>query len=370
MLDYMWEATKLAQKYAVANQQTSWSFRKGTEIYWNPDFRCPHCNLTFPTKRVWWIDEFNQKLLGCWYIENPVDGQLRPVGNTGAEVVHPHVDHYGKPCMGSAKSVSQLLFNGIAPGRHHRHTDMWLLSVGHDCPKLPKTNCMYCDQEFPTVKAHLYGHRLLCSERCVELASNSFCAGCYISLLEGREARHENYCPECFTASAKVCSHCGQAHLPHNTKLINIYTRICLTCLANESGLCRSCAQRHPYSVLIKDKGRCEGCRLVACCTCGDVYKRSELDAENHCPECARGLARITTAYTLTSESGTHTAEVQSCNVSIESSLQALEDWATGSSGVSAETLPDLELHLRSTTPTISEEGLVIEDFQSSPDQR
>lgn len=329
---FLWEVQQKAEEYAQSTIRTSWRLMDGVEVYVNPEFRCPYCGGGFPTKRIWMVNTERRKILGCWYLEDPVGlgglARLRKVGNSGSEVVHPHADGFGDLCMGTSTSAFQLLFHSIAPGKHHRHTDMWLLNVGHDCPNLPRSTCRMCQASFPTVKGIWYGmSSLMCSEECEQLARSKFCVGCFTPLEEGRPAAHEGCCAACFDVMAKICSHCNTAHLPHNLISIRLGWRVCAVCLENASGTCRHCSAMTPYKELSGASGNCPRCQITHCVRCGDIHRRSDLTEDGHCTSCQRSLPPREIQFT----------EGESCNLSTESLSQEQEALDIGSSGLSAE---------------------------------
>lgn len=373
MSDFIWEVEKKAEEYAEAKREAAWTIRPSVSVYYNPEFRCPYCSLGFPTKRLWMVDEASLRILGCWYLEDPIRGKdgkltLRTVGNYYEEVVHPHADAAGGLCMGNANSAFQLLFHGIAPGEHHRHTDKFLLNVGHDCSEMPRGTCKICSSDFPMINVHYYGIQPMCSEDCVGLARSRSCYGCYSLFGENREARHGDYCPACFAVHSKLCIHCKERYLLSDLLSARLGRYICHTCAETASGPCPSCQVVTPYSAMIHNpnRGRCLQCQWHNCVRCSVVRLRSRLSERMYCDECEIAAPHRFVEQTAYTEFGpiavNATAdpaslswsaenlyrilrenEVQPCEVSIGSSLPVSEESVTGFSGVSVEILQEPE---------------------------
>lgn len=296
----MWQIQQKADVYAAAMRVAGWRLRRGVNVVINPDFRCPYCGKGFPTGRVWMIDEDRHKLLGCWYVDDPITEdengplavpRLRKVGNSGREVVHPHADSSGGLCMGTAKTVSQLLFHSVAPGKHHRHTDMWLLSVGHECPDMPTVDCKVCGVTMYYILASYYNFMPVCGNDCRVEAGNRYCYECYTPLEPDRPVGHYNYCPNCAEKHMSICASCREPHLGAYLRPIRLSHKVCPNCYETASSPCIICKVPVPYKEMIP-YGKCRDCESIACSNCGGIYRRSQMTVmtEEHdklrCPAC------------------------------------------------------------------------------------
>lgn len=136
-LNILMEVLTRTEKYSANLTNKRWKFSEGISLYINPPFKCPLCKGSFPTNRIWLLDEINKSLKGCWRLDgNPIKGEFDSDDNYRGDVPHPHADLDGA-CMGNTKSLVELLFLGIRPGTHYYSTNLWLIQVGHgDCPEL------------------------------------------------------------------------------------------------------------------------------------------------------------------------------------------------------------------------------------------
>lgn len=253
----------------------SWRLLKGIELYVNSEFRCPLCNRGHKTNLVYMVDAEHKRIVAAWTYPD-----MNPVGNIGKEAIHPHADGNGKLCMGNAKKVSQLLFNGIAPGKHHRPTDLWLLMIGHECDLIMKVPCIVCGLDEYLVYAYPYGRHWVCSDGCDKLVNKTNCVRCGGYL--GRGAHH-NYCSECFIKESAKCDHCGELVLSLHRMHVGNQFYVCNECYDNQMGTCSECNAPLRYNMMRYK--RCHACQVVECVRCyRNVIRRDTINGR--CERC------------------------------------------------------------------------------------
>ena len=269
------EIDRRAQAKLRLKNSKAWRILPQMDFYINSEFRCPLCDGTHKTNLVYLVDTLNRRMVGCWTYP-----EMNPVGNNGKEVIHPHSDHNGKLCMGTARSVPGLLFNGVAPGKHHRHTDAWLLMIGHECKGITKSPCVVCGIDEYKVYSIPYNKKWVCSPQCEALAHKSICYKC------GDYSGHDavkNYCIDCFHEESTPCMHCGKRVLMKTLHYVGSEFYICYDCYDNESGQCAECNIPVPY-MSMRSK-RCPGCHPRECVRCYTIRKTSDL-VNGRCERC------------------------------------------------------------------------------------
>lgn len=274
--DFMDEISARVQQFARLRNSDAWRIRSEVGVYVNSEFKCPLCLKGLPTNLVYMVDEEHRRVLGCWTYPD-----MNPVGNFGKEAVHPHADQNGKLCMGNATNVAQLLFNGIGPGKHHRHTDTWLLMIGHECPNMTRAACIVCGVEMYRIEAVYYGAHPTCSEICSHLANKTTCYRCANPLGQGARG---NRCAECFPIDAVPCMHCGDLVLTADIHYLGTNFYVCQECYDHRSRPCYICGEDTPMNEI--QYLRCRQCQKATCVRCRGEYRKREMDDMGRCKYC------------------------------------------------------------------------------------
>lgn len=268
----------------VSSREGGWRWREGITLFVFPEARCPRCENWIQTNRVWLVDEKWRKLLYCWHRDGTL---VDPTKN----IVHPHVNSVRRICVGDNDNPSTALFAGISPGNHYQSTEVFFWELGHDCPKVPKTNCDLCRARFVNV-ARLYGEnsRPLCSQYCYDVAYMFRCWACFDELPFYDGHGRDGYCETCYMERTTPCGLCDGRVFNHDIRTLPTGEIVCASCAPNSFSRCSYCQAEHHNSLLDMAR-RCESCnrrlngeiRYCACdCGCGN-----EVDSEgNFCNDC------------------------------------------------------------------------------------
>ena len=265
-----------AQDFARLINTNGWRLRPEVGIYIDSEFKCPLCYKGYHTNLIYMVDEDHRRILGCWTYPDMV-----PVGNLGKEAVHPHADPNGRLCMGTAKNVAQLLFNGVAPGKHHQHTDRWLLMIGHECEHLTVKGCVVCGESVYQVEAVYYNTYVTCSDQCLHNAHLSICWRCGEYLGQGK---HKNRCKWCFPHDSVPCMHCSERILCGDVKYVGESFYVCQKCFDTTGKGCMICKVYTPFNEM--ERRKCRQCQYTLCSKCRGEYRRRDMDEMGRCSFC------------------------------------------------------------------------------------
>src|SRR5262245_22520488 len=93
------DLTKQANEIRKKKAGGGWGWRDGVNVYIDPEARCPLCDKSFPTRRVWVVDEAAWRLPRLFRLR---DGSRV---DEGGVTYHPHVQDSGSyMCRGNSKT--------------------------------------------------------------------------------------------------------------------------------------------------------------------------------------------------------------------------------------------------------------------------
>jgi len=229
--------------YSRSITKHGWSINPSIQVLVNPEARCPSCNAWVQTNRIWFVDEEDRKLRGCWEV---TPGAMHK-GMTAYDDTHPHsTGPTGDICVGSNGSTIEALFSGISPGTHYASTERWFWHLGHDCPAYPPdVECSICKRMHPRIVTYQYGAGLrLCGRECYQVACMFRCVKCSGPRDFYEPTDRERHCTTCFEEESVTCSYCNARVMNYRSGMVAETTDIvCRRCIRSRCRYCDDCSR-------------------------------------------------------------------------------------------------------------------------------
>lgn len=262
-MELLWELATKTLNCKRKDVSSGWKLKPGITVAVAPEALCPHCKQFVPTNRIWFIDERDYNLRGCWEIKPGVVTEM-----TSYEDTHPHITGpTGGICMGNGnKTAFDAMFMGISPGSHYGNSERWFWNRGHNCPGLlDRQPCVICGLNHPKEVSYRYGYPDMrtCSYSCYQIAVYFRCYQCGCETGWTGSERWQGRCETCFERAAFVCIECNEKFL--GNYMSRVYGtegsgRMCRTCSrGNLITYCGGCERLYRTEDLIRRY--CRNCR-------------------------------------------------------------------------------------------------------------